>query len=411
MGVGCSKLRKGKCDVYVAKQQATIWNSQTSFSVLNPKTEVVVLDYSAVLQHDIPFWRVKEKKGKKEGIVCSLYFANEDDKFKTLDQLIVHCSTNIQKGLPAKLMYICLIPNPSMNSEADIQRVPYEELEFSTENEIGKGEFGKVYKGTLRGLSEVAIKELKIGKRLTAREKAVVEDNFKEELKIQRSLRHPNIVTLIAFVESPEHGNYMIQEYMEKGDLTKYIREKSKLESIRLRSLVAWCYEIALGMKYLSSQNIIHRDLAGRNVLVDKYERAKVADFGLARDQQDDQRREEKIPIRWSPPEVFNKREYSDKSDVWSYGVTLWEIFSYGAKPYDKLNKEKYKDHIISGRRLEFPYEKHTQNSTRVLKPYDDLMKICWKKNPMDRPNFKDIVKKTKVEMNDYNNDYYDLGE
>jgi len=286
------------------------------------------------------------------------------------------CSQNKQDGLPEKLMYCCLIPNPTLDDK-DVLNVPFQELNFTKDDIIGVGNFGKVYKGTLRGNLVVAIKELKSRSGKTAERK---EEEFLLEKNITRHLSHPYIVTLMAFVQSSEHGNYLVQEYMEKGDLLTHLKDlKHNNPTIHLSHLLTWIDQVCSGMGYLAGKNIVHRDLAARNVLLDKFLRAKVADFGLSRVGSEDQiKNGEKIPIKWTAPEAFMEKKYSEKSDVWSFGVVIWEVFSFGGKPYATLKHSEYKSHINEGYRMTFPgmtVAKNEEEST-TLKSMANIMQV-----------------------------------
>lgn len=160
-----------------------------------------------------------------------------------------------------------------------------------------------------------------------------LEADFIQEVKIMKMLNHPNIVKIIGFVEDPQIN--IIMEYVKHRSFIMYIH--AHRPNLTNRRLLKFAADIALGMEYLRSKNIVHRDLAARNILVDSDECVKISDFGLsqiagpngyylARSTRD-------IPITYYAPETIQSNKYSFESDVWSYGITLFEMFSRGSSP------------------------------------------------------------------------------
>ncbi|KAL6060152.1 Tyrosine-protein kinase jak2 [Balamuthia mandrillaris] len=205
--------------------------------------------------------------------------------------------------------------------------IPFEELEFK--NEIGRGAFGVVWKGIWRD-SDVAIKRLQ-------------ESNWKEfavELEIMQKLRpHTNVLQLLG-VAYQDNTPFCITELMPKGNLWHFLQTKEGKEFVQTTTnLVQMAKEIAAGMNHLHSEGIVHRDLAARNLLLTETNEIKVSDFGLSRLIVNVESAQEVIgPLKWMAPECFIESKYSEKSDVWSYGITLWEIITFGKEPYSKMN-------------------------------------------------------------------------
>uniref|UniRef100_A0A8D0KVG4 receptor protein-tyrosine kinase n=1 Tax=Strix occidentalis caurina TaxID=311401 RepID=A0A8D0KVG4_STROC len=205
---------------------------------------------------------------------------------------------------------------------------------------IGAGEFGEVYKGTLkRGKKEVpvAIKTLKVG--YTEKQRV----DFLSEATIMGQFCHHNIIRLEGVV-SKYKPFMIITEYMENGALDKFLREKEG--EFGVIQLVGMLRGIAAGMKYLANMNYVHRDLAARNILVNSNLVCKVSDFGLSRVLEDDPEATYttsggKIPIRWTAPEAISYRKFTSASDVWSYGIVMWEVMSYGERPYWELSNHE----------------------------------------------------------------------
>ncbi|XP_076212148.1 ephrin type-A receptor 2 [Aptenodytes patagonicus] len=248
---------------------------------------------------------------------------------------------------------------------------------------IGAGEFGEVYKGTLkRGKKEVpvAIKTLKVG--YTEKQRV----DFLSEATIMGQFCHHNIIRLEGVV-SKYKPFMIITEYMENGALDKFLREKEG--EFGVIQLVGMLRGIAAGMKYLANMNYVHRDLAARNILVNSNLVCKVSDFGLSRVLEDDPEATYttsggKIPIRWTAPEAISYRKFTSASDVWSYGIVMWEVMSYGERPYWELSNHEVMKAINEGFRLPAPLD--------CPSAIYQLMMQCWQQERGRRPKFADIV-------------------
>ncbi|NXM24320.1 EPHA2 protein, partial [Oxyruncus cristatus] len=248
---------------------------------------------------------------------------------------------------------------------------------------IGAGEFGEVYKGTLkRGRKEVpvAIKTLKVG--YTEKQRV----DFLSEATIMGQFCHHNIIRLEGVV-SKYKPFMIITEYMENGALDKFLREKEG--DFGVIQLVGMLRGIAAGMKYLANMNYVHRDLAARNILVNSNLVCKVSDFGLSRVLEDDPEATYttsggKIPIRWTAPEAISYRKFTSASDVWSYGIVMWEVMSYGERPYWELSNHEVMKAINEGFRLPAPLD--------CPSAIYQLMMQCWQQERARRPKFADIV-------------------
>ena len=150
-------------------------------------------------------------------------------------------------------------------------------------------------------------------------------------------LKHPNLVQLYAISKDDQGNDILVQELLENGCLLDYLLDSVDCEDISFKSVLVWCVQVARGMAHLERLKIFHRDLATRNVLLDENKRAKVADFGMALSDTQPHTNCDYLPVRWTAPEAVFDKQFSSASDVWSFGITLWEIFTFGEKPYKSL--------------------------------------------------------------------------
>ncbi|XP_046665405.1 tyrosine-protein kinase Btk29A isoform X1 [Homalodisca vitripennis] len=243
--------------------------------------------------------------------------------------------------------------------------------------ELGSGQFGVVRRGKWRGSIDTAVKMMKEG--------TMSEDDFIEEAKVMTKLQHQNLVQLYG-VCSKHRPIYIVTEYMRHGSLLNYLRRHETTLGSNVGLLLDMCIQVCKGMAYLERHNYIHRDLAARNCLVGSENVVKVADFGLARYVLDDQYTSSggtKFPIKWAPPEVLNYTRFSSKSDVWAYGVLMWEVFTCGKMPYGRLKNTEVVDRVQRGIILERP--------KACFKEVYEIMRQCWCHNPEDRPSFRSL--------------------
>lgn len=250
--------------------------------------------------------------------------------------------------------------------------------ELTLLEELGSGQFGVVRRGKWRGCRDVAVKMMKEG--------TMSEDDFIEEAKLMTKLQHPNLVQLYG-VCSKHRPIFIVAEYMKHGSLLQFLRrhERALCEKGPVL-LLDICLQVASGMAYLELHNYIHRDLAARNCLVGENYVVKVADFGLARYVIDDEYTSSggaKFPIKWAPPEVLGYTRFSSKSDVWAYGVLMWEVFTCGKIPYGRAANAEVVEQVQHGQRLARP----------PACPSDvyQVMRSCWEKKPDARPSFRSI--------------------
>uniref|UniRef100_A0A8C1GJM8 receptor protein-tyrosine kinase n=1 Tax=Cyprinus carpio TaxID=7962 RepID=A0A8C1GJM8_CYPCA len=249
---------------------------------------------------------------------------------------------------------------------------------------IGAGEFGEVYRGILKapGRKEtaVAIKTLKPGYTEKQRQ------DFLGEASIMGQFSHQNIIRLEGVVTKFKHA-MIVTEYMENGALDKYLKDHDgEMPSFQL---VGMLRGIAAGMKYLSDMSYVHRDLAARNILVNSNLECKVSDFGLSRVLEDEPEGTYttsggKIPIRWTAPEAIAYRKFTSASDVWSFGIVMWEVMAFGERPYWDMSNHEVMKAINEAFRLPAPMD--------CPSAVYQLMLQCWLQDRSKRPRFGDIV-------------------
>lgn len=276
-----------------------------------------------------------------------------------------------------------------------VPEVPLNSIRFL--QELGEGAFGKVYCGELNlhsngNVTPVAIKTLKENAALKT------QHDFQREAELMSDLHHPNIVCLLG-VCMREEPMCMLFEYMSQGDLHEYLilhsprsdvsasSEDGTPHILELPDFLHIAKQIAAGMEYLSGHHYVHRDLAARNCLVGENLTVKISDFGLSRDiySSDYYRVQSKslLPVRWMPPESILYGKFSTESDVWSFGVVLWETFSYGLQPYYGFNNQEVIDMIRSRQLLPRPEDCPAHIHAMMIE--------CWHEIPARRPTFKEL--------------------
>ncbi|KGL85355.1 Abelson tyrosine-protein kinase 2, partial [Tinamus guttatus] len=249
-----------------------------------------------------------------------------------------------------------------------------ERTDITMKHKLGGGQYGEVYVGVWKKYNlTVAVKTLK--------EDTMEVEEFLKEAAVMKEIKHPNLVQLLG-VCTLEPPFYIVTEYMPYGNLLDYLRECNR-EEVSAVVLLYMATQISSAMEYLEKKNFIHRDLAARNCLVGENHVVKVADFGLSRLMTGDTYTAHagaKFPIKWTAPESLAYNTFSIKSDVWAFGVLLWEIATYGMSPYPGIDLSQVYDLLEKGYRMEQP-------EGCPPKVYE-LMRACWKWNPPDRPSF-----------------------
>ncbi|OXB56506.1 hypothetical protein ASZ78_003846 [Callipepla squamata] len=357
--------------------------------LLRDKKENGTYALSLVYGKTVYHYRIDQDKSGK-------YSIPEGTKFDTLWQLVEYLKLK-PDGLIFYLRESC--PNPSMQGKSrmlpmdtSVYESPYsdpEELKdkklflkrdhlMIDEVELGAGNFGCVKKGVYKMRKkqiDVAIKVLKSNNEKTVR------DEMMTEAQIMHQLDNPYIVRMIGVCEA--ESLMLVMEMASGGPLNKFL--SSKKDEITVSNIVELMHQVSMGMKYLEEKNFVHRDLAARNVLLVNQHYAKISDFGLSKalgadDSYYKARTAGKWPLKWYAPECILYHKFSSKSDVWSYGVTMWEAFSYGQKPYKKMKGPEVISFIEQGKRMECP----TECPAEIYA----LMMQCWTYRWEERPGF-----------------------
>ncbi|XP_015249625.1 PREDICTED: tyrosine-protein kinase Mer [Cyprinodon variegatus] len=255
---------------------------------------------------------------------------------------------------------------------------------------LGEGEFGSVVEGRLKhtdGTSEkVAVKTMKL-ESFSQRE---IEE-FLNEAACMKDFHHPNVINLLGVCLENGCGHFpkpmVILPFMKHGDLHSFLLRSRHGESpmfLPTQNLLRFMVDIALGMEYLSSRNFLHRDLAARNCMLRDDLTVCVADFGLSKKIYSGdyyrQGRISKMPVKWIALESLADRVFTVKSDVWAFGVTMWEIATRGMTPYPGVQNHEIYDYLVEGHRLKQP--------PNCLDELYEIMYSCWRADPVDRPLF-----------------------
>lgn len=321
-------------------------------------------------ENNIDHYRVQGKGGKLT--------IDEEVFFDSLEELIQHYERDAD-GLCTNLRKP-VVKQGGREFKVDARKFVNWEIsprDIVKNNLIGSGQFGDVFEGMYRG-QKVAIKTLK-----DVKGDAI--DQFLLEADTMTRLRHKNLVQLIG-VCTQGSPIMIVSEFMGKGCLLDYLRSRGRA-MITTATQLGFCKDICAAMEYLEEQKFVHRDLAARNILLSDDLVAKVADFGLAKDSQLGAADIGKLPIKWTAPEAIRLKVSTSKSDVWSYGVVLWEIFAFGRAPYPRMGQKEVVDAVLKGYRMECP-------EACPKEVYDHIIMACWEIDPVKRPTFKVLMKK-----------------
>uniref|UniRef100_A0A9J8A8Q1 Tyrosine-protein kinase n=2 Tax=Cyprinus carpio TaxID=7962 RepID=A0A9J8A8Q1_CYPCA len=302
-------------------------------------------------------------------------YVSSESRFNTLAELVHHHST-VSDGLITTLHYPAAKRNkPTIYGVSpNYDKWEMERTDITMKHKLGGGQYGEVYEGVWKKYNlTVAVKTLK--------EDTMEVEEFLKEAAVMKEIKHPNLVQLLG-VCTREPPFYIITEFMTHGNLLDYLRECNHKE-VNAVVLLYMATQISSAMEYLEKKNFIHRDLAARNCLVGENHLVKVADFGLSRLMTEETYIAHvgaKFPIKWTAPESLAYNKFSIKSDVWAFGVLLWEIATYGMSPYPGIDLSQVYELLEKDYRMDRP-------EGCPEKVYE-LMRACWRWNPAERPSF-----------------------
>ncbi|KAM9582496.1 hepatocyte growth factor receptor isoform 4-T8 [Guaruba guarouba] len=291
--------------------------------------------------------------------------------------------------------------NPDLVKEVQHVVIGADSLIVHFSEVIGRGHFGCVYHGTLLDNDgrkiHCAVKSLN---RITDLEEVA---QFLKEGIIMKDFTHPNVLSLLGICLPNEGSPLVVLPYMKHGDLRNFIRNETHNPTVK--DLIGFGLQVAKGMKYLASKKFVHRDLAARNCMLDEKFTVKVADFGLARDVYDKEyysvhnKTGAKLPVKWMALESLQTQKFTTKSDVWSFGVLLWELMTRGAPPYPDVNSFDITVYLLQGRRLLQP--------EYCPDPLYEVMLKCWHPKPEMRPAFSELVSKISTIFSTFIGEHY----
>ncbi|MBN3277383.1 SRMS kinase, partial [Polyodon spathula] len=292
------------------------------------------------------------------------YYITQNKHFPSLDELINYHQSH-WKSLGVRLGQPCTQQKEQF--DGDFWERPREE--FVLQEKLGEGHYGEVWSGVWKKTKKmVAIKMLK--------QEDMKHDEFVKEVQDLKSLHHPKLIELYAICTRGQPV-YIVTELVSKGNLLVYLNS-AEGRQLLLAHLVYMASQVAEGMAYLEDWKIVHRDLAARNVLVGDNLVCKVADFGLARIVKASA--STKIRVKWTALEATSFHKFSVKSDVWSFGVLLYEIVTYGKMPYEGMTNKEVINMLNKGYRLPCP-----ENCPITIYK---IMLDCWKDTGTERPSF-----------------------
>ncbi|XP_052396378.1 protein-tyrosine kinase 6b [Carassius gibelio] len=342
-------------------------NDNGSFLVRISETDIMSFVLSVKSQAKAKHFKIYHNSGH--------FYVDPSPQFASVLEVVEYYQTH-PLSTSDLLREPCIRKRPQLQdlspSTVDEWELPKDQ--FTLEKMLGSGHFADVYSGKWKNHTKVAIKILK-------NNDALVQKDFQMEVQIMKRLRHRHLISLFAVCTS-SHPFYIITELIEKGDLLNFLKN-AEGSALDMESLIDMAAQVADGMAYLETHNSIHRDLAARNVLVGEGYVCKIADFGLARVIKEPVyiSDEKKIPYKWTAPEAIGHGRYSSKSDVWSFGILLYEIVTYGAIPYPGVRNGDVYD-LVTRENFRMP---SPSNCPEVIY---NIMRSCWRAEPEDRPTF-----------------------
>ncbi|XP_050715966.1 proto-oncogene tyrosine-protein kinase receptor Ret-like isoform X2 [Eriocheir sinensis] len=344
------------------------------------------------------------KRGKQKGGVISLGALPSEDRSSSTAYNSRETHDSVIHGIRSSPRGDNLSLIPALNLTID-RKWEFPRNRLVIEQTLGEGEFGKVMKAKAQGIggnlgyTTVAVKMLKSNS--TPAELA----DLLSEYSLLKDVSHPNVVRLLGACTSKGGPIYIIIEYCQYGSLRNYLKRSRHAEfenrvgsgpaegttadyAITPKDILSFAWQICKGMAYLTDMKLVHRDLAARNVLLAAGKVCKISDFGLTRDVYEGdlyfKRSKGRVPVKWMALESLVDHVYTSKSDVWGFGVLLWELVTLGTPPYPGVTPERLFSLLKAGYRMERP-----DNCSQELY---DVMLQCWAEDPARRPCFQDLT-------------------
>jgi fyn-related kinase len=295
--------------------------------------------------------------------------------FKTLQDLVTHYQQHAG-GLCVNLRKPCVISTDISGQVIDEWQVDRSDIRFV--RKLMSDTLIELWEGIWNNTTPVAVKTLKPNQSMTV-------DEFLQSANLMKKLLHPKIVQLYGLC-SKEEPVFIITELMKHESLLEYLQLHSKGRSLKPPQLIHMAAQVAAGMAYLEGEKVVHRDLAATNIQVGEGISCKVANFELARVMDKDiyvGQKQERIAIKWTAPEAAFHYRFSIKSDVWSFGIVLYEIITHGKFPYLGMTNDEVMQQVQQGYRMPPPMG-------CPGKLYDIMLK-CWQMEPANRPKFETL--------------------
>ena len=349
------------------------FNNHGSYLVRD--SEVVPGDFSLSIRDMERVRHYRIRRQEKDGT----FYVTARVTFETIQDLVTYY-TSQSDGLCVNLMQPCLGFLSEKPQTAGLPRQTNEEREIDRQQirlvrRLGEGKFADVWEGLWNNIISVAVKTLKPG--------TISPQEFLQEAGHMRKLRHQKLIQLYGMC-TKEEPIYIVTEPTKHGSLLEYLRGEGR--SLKLPQLIDMSAQVASGMAYLEEQNYIHRDLAARNIFVVDHMICKIAGFRRAQLLDGDIYKApigDKYPIKWTSPEAALYNRFTIKSDVWSFGIVLYEIITYGHFPYPGMTNDQVLEALQQGYRMPRPMG--------CPDKLYDAMSDCWKEDPQDRPTFETL--------------------
>ena len=347
------------------------FNDSGSFLVRSSESMSGDYSLSIKIEKAVIHYRIKQSS---RGYSISNWMAT----FKSIPELVAHYSKR-SDGLCVNLRAACLITRPktASTSEEANETLEIDRSSIWFDKKLGEGKFGEVWQTAWNGpTNKVAVKKLNRG--------TISANEFFEEASLTKQLMHPKLVQLYG-VCTKEEPIYIITELLEHGSLLIYLRGHGA-HLLKLPQLLDIGAQVASGMAYLEEKGYVHRELSARNVLVSENLNCKVKSISMARILSEDvyeAHTEEKFPVKWTAPEALLHQHFTIKSDVWSFGILLYELITYGCSPYPGMNNTQVVEALQTGYRMPCP-----EGCPEQLYK---IMSECWRDDEPSRPTFESL--------------------